>query len=389
MSENQAIVRYSYRLRPGAVAERRLLLEWNCSRWVWNQCVEAGDESYKMFKDGIEHESPTFCRMSKKLTAWRAEHEWLRDGSQVVQQQTIRKWSGAHQQAFKQPAKGFPKFKSGKVALPSLEYTANGFKIKDGRLCLAGKISIPVVWSRDLPSAPKSCTVTRDAEGHWNVSFVVRREKEGLPPSDKAIGIDWGVKAVATTTDPDFDLPCGDQTKNSAEALKQAQRKLSRAKKDSRGRKKAKKAVARIHLKIARQRKDRAFKWSRKVVSAFGRIAVEDFKPKFLAKSTMAKKAADGAVGMTKEILITTAEAAGRTVALVDPAYSTMDCEICAARSKQRLPLSQRTFVCDSCGHTADRDRNASGVIRSRAGFNPTDVDDVRPLHDFGCAVAV
>ena len=169
-----------------------------------------------MFKDGVEHEAPTFCRMAKNLTAWRAEHEWLREGSQVVQQQTVRKWHAAHQQAFKQPSLGFPQFKSSKIALPSLQYTANGFTLKEGQLCLAGGISIPVVWSRELPSVPKSCVVTRDAEGHWNVSFVVRRDKESFPGSDEAIGIDWGVCDVATTTDPDFDLPCGNQTKNSA-----------------------------------------------------------------------------------------------------------------------------------------------------------------------------
>lgn len=389
VSENQAVVRYSFRLRPGAQAEARLILEWNCARYVWNQCVEAGNTSYEMFKKGIEHESPTYCRMSKKLTALRAEHDWLREGSQVVQQQTVRKWHVAHQQAFKQPEKGFPKFHSSKVTLPSLEYTANGFKIKDGQLCLAGGISIPVVWSRELPSVPKSCVVTRDCEGHWNVSFVVRREKEIFPPSGKAIGIDWGVKEIATTTDANFNLQCGNQTKTHAQALKLANRKLSRAKHGSKRRKKAKRAVATIHLRIARQRKDRAFKWARKVVTAFGRIAIEDFKPRFLAKTPMAKKATDGAVGMTKKILLAMAETAGRTVALIAPAFTTMDCSVCGTRTTNRLTLSNRTFVCDACGHTDDRDRNAARTIRARAGFNPTDVDDVRLVHDFGCAQAV
>jgi putative transposase len=341
-----------------------------------------------MFKEGIKHESPTYCRMSKKLTALRAEHDWLREGSQVVQQQTVRKWHAAHQQAFKQPSKGFPQFHSSKVTLPSLEYTTNGFRLKDGQLCLAGGISIPVVWSRELPSEPKSCIVTCDGAGNWSVSFVVRRGKEIFPPSQEAIGVDWGVSAIATTTDPDFDLPCGNQTKNSAEALKWTQRKLSRATHGSNKRKKAKRAVAKIHLRIARQRKDRAFKWARKVVTAFGRIAVEDFKPRFLARSKMAKKATDGAVGMTKNILLTMAEQAGRTVALVAPHFTTQTCSECGARAKTRLTLSNRTFVCDTCGHTDCRDRNASGVILSRAGFNPTNADAVRLLHDFGCALA-
>lgn len=362
-----------------------MVLEWNCARWVWNQCVEAGETARKAFKDGVKHEAPTFCRMSKKLTAWRAEYEWLREGSQCVQQQTIRKWAAAHQQAFKRPALGWPKFKSGKIAMPSLEYTANGFRIKGGDLCLAGGISIPVVWSRELPSAPKSCIVSRDGEGHWNVSFVVRRENEIFPLSNEAVGIDWGVKTVATASDPGFDLECGNQTLNSAKALKEAQRKLSRAVKGSSGRKAAKKRVAGIHIRIARQRKDRAFKWARKIVTAFGRIAVEDFKPRFLSKSTMAKKAADGAIGITKQILVTMAENAGRSVCLVDPAYTTQECSACGARTKNRLTLSNRTFSCETCGFTAGRDENAARTIRARAGFNPTDVDDVSLEHASVC----
>jgi putative transposase len=389
VSENQATLRYTFRLRPGSAAEKRLVLEWNCARWIWNQCVEAGAAARKAFKEGIEHEAPTFCRVSRKLTAWRAEYEWLRAGSQCVQQQTIRKWAAAHQQAFKRPALGWPKFKSGKVALPSLEYTANGFRIKGVLLCLAGGIEIPVVWSRELPSEPKSCVVSRDCEGHWNVSFVVRRENEIFPPSSEAVGVDWGVKTVATCSEPGFDLTCGNQTSNSAKELKEAQRKLSRAVNGSKGRAAAKKHVAGIHIRIARQRKDRAFKWARKVVTAFGRIAVEDFKPRFLSKSTMAKKAMDGAIDITKQILISMAEAAGRCVALVNPAFTTQECSACGARTKNRLTLSNRTFSCETCGFTAGRDENAARTIRARAGFNPTDVDDVRPAHDLGCALAV
>lgn len=388
MSENQAIVRYSFRLRPGSTAEARLILEWNCARWVWNQCVEAGNITRQAHKEGIEHESPTFCRISKKLTAWRVEHEWLREGSHVVQQQTVRKWAAANQQAFKQPAKGWPTFKSGKIAHPSLEYTSNGFRLKNGVLRLAGGISIPVVWSRELPSLPKSCVVARDGEGHWSVSFVVRRPNETFPVSSEAVGIDWGVKEVATTTDAAFNLSCGNQTLNSAKMLKEAQRTLSRAKAGSKGRARAKKGVAAIHIRIARQRKDRAFKWARKVVTAFGRIAVEDFKPSFLAKSKMAKKATDGAIGITKQILLTLAETAKRTVALVPPAYTTQDCSACGARAKTRLTLSNRTFSCEACGYTAGRDENAARTIRVRAGFAPANVDAVSLLHDFGRVVA-
>jgi len=266
-----------------------------------------------------------------------------------------------------------------------MEYTRSGFRIKQGRLCLAGGLTIPVVWSRDLPSESRTCTVTRDCEGHWNASFVVRRDNEAFPEAFDGIGIDWGVSKVATTDKgPDFDLECGDQILNTAKALKKAQRKLSRAKKGSNGRRKVRKKVSKIHLRRKRQRKDRAFKWARLLVSNFSHIAIEDFKPKFLARTTMAKKAADGAVGMTKKILENMAEQAGRTVALVKPAYTTMTCASCGTRAKQRLGLNVRTFEC-VCGYKAGRDLNAARVILAEAGFNLANVESVRPAHASAC----
>jgi putative transposase len=236
-----------------------------------------------------------------------------------------------------------------------------------------------------LPSAPKSCIVARDGEGHWSVSFVVRRENVIFPPSSESVGVDWGVKTVATCSEPGFDLECGNQTLNSAAALKLANRKLARAVKGSKNRSEAKKRVAGIHIRIGRQRKDRAFKWARKVVTAFGRIAVEDFKPRFLSKSTMAKKATDGAIGITKQILVTMAENAGRSVCLVDPAYTTQTCSACGTRTKNCMTLSNRTFSCETCGFTAGRDENAARTIRVRAGFAPADVDDVSLEHASVC----
>jgi transposase len=113
---------------------------------------------------------------------------------------------------------------------------------------------------------------------------------------------------------------------------------------------------------------------------AHGAIAVEDFKPRFLTKSTMARKAQDAAIGATKRELIDYAQRVGRKVVLVPPAYTTMTCADCGARAKQRLELSEREFVCYACGLVSDRDRNAARVVLARAGFLPADADAVRHL---------
>ena len=359
------VVRYRYRLRPGATATAGLLAEWNRCRWVWNQAVEHLNETGEWVRDNT-------------LTDWRREHDWLGEGSVVAQQQMLRNF-----RAKRAKGNGRRKFKSAKRCLPSLNYTTRGFALKDGRLCLAGGLAIPVVWSRELPAQPSSVRVYRDSIGHWYASFVVQRDDRVLPACDASIGVDWGVRAVATTTDPEYDLAHPEHGRRAAQELARRQRTMARRKpaggqRASKGYLGAKRVVAKLSKKVARQRQDTARKWATKVVANHGVLAVEDFKPKFLAKSRMARKSADGAIGTTKATLIECAQRAGRKVVLVPPAYTTMTCSGCGARAKSRLLLSQRVFVCESCGMVQDRDRNAARVILNRAGLNPAGAEAVR-----------
>jgi putative transposase len=359
------VVRYRYRLRPGAAALAALLREWDRCRWVWNQAVARLNEYGEWVRDDA-------------LTGWRREHQWLRDGSVVAQQQVLRNF-----RAKRAKGKARRKFKSGKRSLPSLNYTKRGFAVKGGRLCLAGGLSIPVVWSRELPSEPSSVRVYRDSIGHWYASFVVRRGDQTLPVCDHSIGIDWGVRAVATTTDPEYDLPHPEYGKRAARELARQQRSMARRKpargeRASKGYLGAKRGVAKLSKKVGRQQQDTARKWATKVVANHGTLAVEDFKPRFLAKSRMARKSADGAIGGSKATLIEYAQRAGRKVVLVPPAYTTMTCSGCRARAKSRLLLSERVFVCESCGMIQDRDRNAARVILVGAGLDPAGVEAVR-----------
>jgi len=124
----------------------------------------------------------------------------------------------------------------------------------------------------------------------------------------------------------------------------------------------ARRQAARAHAKAAAQRQDTARKWAKNVVRDHDVIAVEDFRPKFLAKTTMARKAADAAIGAARRSLLEMAARHGRAVHLVDPAYTTMDCSRCGARAKSRLLLSERTYTCSACGVVLPRDKNSAAV---------------------------
>jgi putative transposase len=365
-------VRYTYRLRAGAQAECALIAEWHRCRWLWNEAVHQQKSGRK----------PTLCKLSKMLTETRARSAWLRDGSQVAQQQALRNYALALDHSFKVKGRRKPAVKKRKVALPTLEYTVRGFTIRDGRLCLPKGMSIPVVWSRDLPSAPTSVRVYQDSLGHWYASFVVQREPEPALEADGAIGVDWGVTMTATTTDPAYDLPYGGYRKRCAAELARAQRRMARRRRQrgqpqSNGYRRARREAAKLHKKAARQNTHAARVWARRVVDGHQTIAVEDFKPRFLARSTMARKAADAAISTAKRELIERGLRAGRKVVLVPPAYTTMTCAECGTRTKERLTLAERTFRCLACGYADSRDRNAARVILATAERGRAGADDV------------
>ncbi|HEY3952125.1 MAG TPA: transposase, partial [Streptosporangiaceae bacterium] len=144
----------------------------------------------------------------------------------------------------------------------------------------------------------------------------------------------------------------------------------------SAGYRQAQRENARAQKRAARQNQHDGRMWARNVVASHDLIAVEDFRPTFLARSTMARKAADSSVGTLKRTLIEYGTRAGRKVVLVRPAYTTLTCSECGER-QARLGLAERIFRCPACGYTAGRDQNAARVILAVAERGHASAEDV------------
>lgn len=390
-SEGAGNARYTYRLRVSSTACAGLMAEWARCRWVWNECVAMSRKVHAANRDAAEKTTCGPAQLDKMLTEARTAMSWLREGASVPQQQTIRDFAKSRAKALKdikaklplRQRAGMPRIKRKRNALPTLNYTQRGFRLKDSRLHVAGGIVLTVLWSRDLPAAPTSVRVYQDSVGHWYASFVVATEARPLPMTGAVLGVDWGVKETATTTSDAHDLPHAQRGKRAAQRLARYQRMMARRRPArgqaaSKGYRNAQRQAAKVHKKVARQRQDTARKWAKSVVRDHDVIAVEDFRPKFLARTTMARKAADAAIGATKTALIEMGRKHGRDIRLVNPAHTTMDCASCGARTKHALPLSERTYTCTACGAVSPRDKNSARVMLVRAGLNPAGADRVR-----------
>ncbi|GAB3004898.1 RNA-guided endonuclease TnpB family protein [Streptomyces pseudoechinosporeus] len=387
--------RYTYRLRVSLTARTALAAEWDRCRWLWNECVAKSKQVHAWNQNRPEDTDKQTCgpaQLDRMLTEARARTPWLREGSSVPQQQLIRDFGKSRAKAHKDIREGVPQhrragmpaWKTKRETLPTLNYTKRGFRLTDGRLHLAGGIVLTVVWSRELPAEPSSVRVYQDSLGHWYCSFVVPAQVQPLPQTGRALGVDWGVKETATTTSDAHDLPHAQHGRKAQAKLTRydrmmARRKPQQGKAGSKGYRAAKKLRAEAHQKVARQRQDTARKWAKSVVRDHDALAVEDFKPTFLAKTSMARKAADAAIGATKQALIEMGRKHGRDIRLVHPAHTTMDCAHCGARAKHRLPLGERTYTCTACGTASPRDKNSARVMLVRAGLNPAGADGGRP----------
>jgi putative transposase len=384
--------RYTYRLRVSSTARTAMVVEWDRCRWVWNECVAKSRAVHLRSMTTGEKATCGPAQLDRMLTEARAGTPWLREGSSVVQQQVIRDFGRSRAKAYKDiearlpraHRAGMPTYKKKREAPATLNYTRRGFRLTDGRLHLAGGIVVTVVWSRDLPAEPSSVRVYQDGLGHWYASFVVPAQIQPLPETGRVLGVDWGVTETATTTSDAHDLPhAGHGRKATAKLTRydrmMARRRPKKGRPGSKGYREAKRLQAKAHKKVARQRADTGRKWAKKVVRDHDAVAVEDFRPKFLAKTTMARKAADAAIGATKAALIEMGRKHGRDIHLVHPAYTTMDCANCDARAKHAMPLSERIYTCTACGNVSPRDKNSARVMLVRAGLNPTGAEGGGP----------
>lgn len=174
-----------------------------------------------------------------------------------------------------------------------------------------------------------------------------------MPP----VGVDLGVtNFVALSTG---ELVAGPRAyRASARRLRVAQRRVSRRRKGSVRRQKAGLLLARQHERIRQLRRNHAHHLSKRLVSQFGLIAVEDLQVRGLSRGMLAKDVNDQGWAEFLRLLGYKAEDAGVRVVKVPPGGSSQTCSGCGMSVAK--PLSQRTHCCPSCGLVIDRDVNAA-----------------------------
>ena len=152
----------------------------------------------------------------------------------------------------------------------------------------------------------------------------------------------------------------------SQKKLTKLQRKLSRKKKGSSNRQRARLKVQKLHDKIANQRLDFCHKESRRLADNYDVICLEDINLKGMSQTLkLGKSVMDGGFGMFRSFLEYKMKGKGGYVVYIDKWFpSTQLCNCCGYKNAETRNLSVRNWVCPQCGAYHDRDVNSALNIK-------------------------
>ena len=378
-------------LDPTPTQERLLLSHAGAARFAFNVMLAH-------VKDSIDRgEKPEWSFWSLRKR-WNAEKDtlavdaegspWWQENSKEAYSSGIEalskglsNWSKSRKGDRKGRKVGFPKFKAKDRVTPKFTYRTGCFGLVKGdpkalKLPRIGRVHCMENVAALVGDAKVLRMTISQHAGRWYASLTVERDNKPAaePPKGGSVGIDLGVKNLATLSDGAV-VPNPRYLKKSERKLKRAQQALSRKTKGSNRRAKAKAKVARLHARVANQRLDAMHKLTTRIAETFSDISIEDLHVAGMVKNHhLAKPIMDAAFGEFRRQLEYKTARTGARLHVVNRWYrSSKTCSGCGS-VKAKLSLSERTYTCEGCGLSIDRDLNAAINIRV-AGSAPETIN--------------
>jgi len=352
---------FKYRFYPTPEQETLLRRTMGCARLVHNRALALRTEAWYERQERIG-----YPETSTMLTNWKKQEDldFLNEVSCVPLQQGLRHLQTAFTNFFAGRAE-YPNFKK-KHHGGNAEFTKSAFKWKDGKVFLAKCLQpLDIRWSRQLPvgAEPSTITVKLSPSGRWTVSLLVDVQIETLPESPHQIGLDLGITSLIALSNGEK-IANPKSFKKKRKKLRKAQKVLSRKKKGSNNRHKARLKVAKVHVEISDTRKDFLHKLTTRLVRENQVIAVEDLAVKNMVKNQkLSLSISDASWGEIVRQLEYKCNWYGRTFVKIDRWFpSSKRCGHCG-HIVDKLPLNIREWDCPKCGSHHDRDVNAARNI--------------------------
>lgn len=345
---------YKFRLQPNADQASRLSQHFGVCRYVYNHFLNKRHKTYRETGKGSNYHKD--CA---ELTLLKKELNWIGEANSQSLQQELKNLDTAFNRFFKKQAK-FPKFHSKKTDKQSF-CVPQSVTIRENRIQLPKfREGIKFKKHRPIEGEIRHATVSRNRAGQHYVCICVEREMTKLKPNDKVVGVDLGLKDLATCSNGEVFENIRPYHKLQRR-LRRLQQSVSRKVKGSHNHTKAKGLVAKCHQKIASIRSNHLHQVSKSLVNENQVIVLEDLNIKgMMANRCLAKSVADVSLNALVRQIEYKAGWYGREVTRIDRWYpSSKTCHVCDYIN-QGLTLSDREWTCPRCKKEHDRDFNAS-----------------------------
>ncbi len=330
------------------------------ARFAYNWALAEWKRQYEAWKENKALPKPSQRSLRKQLNKIKREQfPWM-----------LEVTKNAPQMAIIQLGEAFKNFWSGRANYPTFRkkgvhdrFTLSNdqFTVKDSRIRIPNLGWVRMRESLRFSGKIMSATISRIAD-QWFVSITVDTED---PPKRQAenqgpVGVDLGVSALAT-------LSTGEKVvgpkphKALLGRLQRLSRSLSRKKKGSKNRNKARIRLARLHARIANIRNDALHKLTSELTRTHDTIVIEDLQVRGMMRNRhLARSIADMGFHEFRRQLEYKAQRRGGLVILADRWFASSKICSCCGVKQDSMPLHIREWVCPDCGTSHDRDTNAA-----------------------------
>ena len=349
---------YKFLLLPNKEQREKLNIMFGCSRFTWNYFLDLNNKTYLEAKEkDLKKKHLNYYDCANQLTGLKIKNEWLKLANSQSLQQTLKDLDIAYNKFFQKKG-GFPNFKS-KRNKQSFRIPQS-FKLKDNHSIFPKFTDgIKTIVHRKIEGKIKYATISKTKTDKYFVSITTDFEVKKKRISDNQIGIDLGIKDFAVCSSGEkynFKLKKGN--------IKFLHKQVSKKKKSSNNKNKARLKLAKRYEKIDNQKQDFQHKLSDKICKENKLIAIENLNIKGMVKNHCLAKAISGqswysfitkleykAMRYNSEIV--------KTKRFYPSSKSCFSCGFV----NQELKLSDREWRCPQCKTKLDRDINASQNI--------------------------
>lgn len=358
---------HKIQLNPTKTQKLLLHQSFGIARHSYNWALAKWQELYK---NGEKTSAYSLIKLQNSIK--KTEFPFYLNVSKTAPQYAIHNVEKAFKKMWKEGAR-YPKFKKKgfKDSFVAVE-NKQSFSQENNRIWLPRIGWVKCYENLRFEGKVNNVTVRRVANKYYAVVNIDVPDstltlKQSLGKNQAIVGVDFGIKTLATFSDG-IVISNRKALKINLKSLKRLQRGFSRKVMGSKNRKKQQQRLAKKHWRISNIRRDTIHQATTFLVKNYSTIVIEDLNVKGMAKNRKLSQAiSDVGFGEFRRQLEYKSKWYGCELVVADRFFPSSKTCSCCGHKKETLKLSERTFECQSCGISIDRDLNASLNLKNYA----------------------